>query len=321
MKVIVTGGAGFIGSHLVDQLLTDGEEVIAIDDLSRGDLSNLSKATQSRNFRFVRGDLNSSEFANANIRDVELVYHLAAVNGTRYFSEKPRQVIENNIRTTENVLQAIVKNGVKKIVFSSSSEVYGYPAKFPTPETAQSVFDPPEITRWSYAVSKLSDEHLCFAYNKEFGLGAICLRLFNTYGPRLIGTVYGQVVSIFIKRALAGENLEVFGSGDQTRSFCFVSDTVRGMLLSSKYDGKRAELFNIGNEDEITINNLAEKVVRAIDEPDLNVKIDHLPSVPGDSPRRCPSIQKARDKLGYSPKIRLDDGLKVTIQWFRSQSN
>jgi len=320
IKSIVTGGAGFIGSHLVEQLLKDGEEVICVDDLSRGNISNLDISMKSKNVEFIEGDLTSADFANSYIRGAEIVYHLAAINGTRYFYEKPRYVIQTNLKTTENVLEAANRNGVRKVVFASSSEVYGYPTQFPTPETAQLVFDSPEVTRWSYAISKLCDEHLCFAYNKEFGLQTTCLRIFNTYGPRLLGTSYGQVVSIFIKRALAGQSLEVFGNGEQTRSFSFVTDTVQGIILSSKHNTKNTEIFNLGSEDEVSINNLAQKIIAACG-MSAKVKIEYLPSISGDSPRRHPALLKARNLLGYVPRIGLDEGLQTTVEWFRTVPN
>ncbi len=257
MRSIVTGGAGFIGSHLIEHLLKDGEEVVCVDNFSRGDHSNLGLARESKNFELISGDLMSSEFAKVNIRGADVVYHLAAVNGTKWFYERPIHVIQNNITTTENVLEAANRNGIRKVIFASSSEVYGCPNEFPTPETVKLVFDSPEVTRWSYAVSKLIDEHLCFAYNKEFGLETICLRIFNTYGPRLLGTSYGQVVSIFIRKALSGEALEIFGNGEQTRSFCYVNDTVQGFINSSRYVSKKTEIFNIGNDYEVSINDLA----------------------------------------------------------------
>ncbi|MDA4129362.1 MAG: NAD-dependent epimerase/dehydratase family protein [Thaumarchaeota archaeon] len=321
MRCIITGGAGFIGSHLTEQLLRNKDEVLCVDDLSRGNLSNLEIANKSKNFRFVQGNLSSQEFAHQAIRDAEIVYHLAAVNGTRFFYEKPRFVIETNIKTTENVLEAANRNGIGKVVFASSSEVYGYPTEFPTPETAQLVFDSPVVSRWSYAISKLSDEHLCFAYQKEFGLSVTCLRIFNTYGPRLDGSPYGQVVSIFIKRALGGQDLEIFGSGDQTRSFAYVGDTVRGITLSAKYASKNPEIFNIGSEIEVSINDLAERIIAACQKFSENIRIIHLPEMTGDSPRRHPSLQKAKELLGYTPTVSLEEGLRYTIDWFRSGRN
>jgi UDP-glucose 4-epimerase len=320
MKTIVTGGAGFIGSHLVDELLRRGEEVVCIDDLSRGISENLENARKSKSLRFVKGDLTSKEFASSSIRDSDVVYHLAAMNGTKYFYEKPRSVIETNLRTTENVLSAASANGIKKIVFSSSSEVYGRANIFPTPESSLLSFDPPDVTRWSYAVSKLCDEHLCYSYAKEFGISVSCLRIFNTYGPRLLGTAYGQVVSIFIKNVLEGKGIEVYGDGDQTRSFCYVSDTVDGIIKSRKHDAK-AEVFNIGREEEISVNKLAEMVISACGRRPSDVKIRHSPALAGDSPRRLPSIKKARELLNYEPRVGMEEGLRQTIDWFRAQSS
>jgi nucleoside-diphosphate-sugar epimerase len=319
-RVIVTGGAGFIGSHLVDELLRRGDEVVCIDDLSRGSDKNLESAQKSKNLQFVKGDLTSLEFANSSICDADLVYHLAAVNGTKFFYEKPRYVIETNIKSTENVLSAAAKHGIKKIVFSSTSEVYGRQSIFPTPETAELIFDPPDVARWSYAVSKLSDEHLCYSYAKEFGISVTCVRIFNTYGPRLLGTPYGQVVSIFVKNVLSGNEIEIFGDGEQTRSFCYVSDTVNGIISSGNNIAKGAAVFNIGSESEVSINRLAEMVISACGSSPRDVKIRHLPALEGDSTRRVPSIKKARTLLNYEPKVGLERGLKLTIDWFRAQS-
>jgi UDP-glucose 4-epimerase len=318
-RAIVTGGAGFIGSHLVDELLRQGEEVVCVDDLSRGSPQNLESARKSKSLEFVEGDLMSKEFANFCIRDADVVYHLAAVNGTKYFYEKPRSVIETNIRTTENVLSAMTRNGIRKMVFSSSSEVYGRSGIFPTPESSQVTFDPPDVARWSYAVSKLCDEHLCYSYSKEFGISVSCLRIFNTYGPRLLGTPYGQVVSIFIKNVLADKDIEIFGDGEQTRSFCYVSDTVEGIINSSDYTASKVEVFNIGKEEEISINRLAEMVISACGRRPYDVKIRHSPPLAGDSPRRLPSIRKAQTLLNFEPKIGLQEGLRLTVEWFRSQ--
>jgi len=318
-RVIVTGGAGFIGSHLAEELLRQDKEVVCIDNLSRGRYENLESALKSKSLKFVKGDLTSKEFADSTIRDADLIYHLAAVNGTKYFYEKPRYVIETNFKTTENVLSAAAKNGIKKIVFSSTSEVYGLQSVFPTPETAQLIFDLPEVTRWSYAVSKLCDEHLCYSYAKEFGISVSCLRIFNTYGPRLLGTPYGQVVSIFIKNVLSGNQIEIFGDGEQTRSFCYVSDTVDGMISSGNHTVNGTEVFNIGNEREISINRLAEMVISACGRSPRDVKIMYLPSLEGDSLRRLPSLRKARKILNYEPRVGLEKGLKLTIDWFRAQ--
>jgi UDP-glucose 4-epimerase len=321
MKTIVTGGAGFIGSHLAEKLLSLGEQVLCVDDLSRGSPKNLETAQKFKSLKFVKGDLASKEFAESTIRDVDVVYHLAAVNGTKFFYERPRSVIETNLKTTENVLSASAKNGVRKVVFSSSSEVYGRATVFPTPESSLLSFDPPEVTRWSYAVSKLCDEHLCYSYAKEFGISVSCLRIFNTYGPRLLGTPYGQVVSIFIKNVLAGKDIEIFGDGNQTRSFCFISDTVDGIVKSAGYAAGKTEVFNIGREEEISINRLAEMIISACGRRPSDVKIRHSPPLEGDSQRRLPSVRKARELLKYDPKVGLEDGLKQTVDWFRAQPN
>jgi UDP-glucose 4-epimerase len=316
MTSIVTGGAGFIGSHLVDELLTKGEQVVSIDNYSRGSQDNLKVAMCSKKLVTVEGDLVSENFANEHIKNAEIVYHLAAINGTKHFYERPRSVIETNLRSTQNVLSASVRNGIKKIVFSSSSEVYGYPRVFPTSEDSQPTFDSPSVPRWSYGVSKFCDEHFCYAYAREFGIPIIIVRLFNTYGPRLLGTPEGQVVSIFIKSALEGRKLQIFGKGEQTRSFCYVSDTVDGIIRGANYPAESAEIFNIGNDTEITINELARKVLEACGS--RSSQIEHLPPMIGDSPRRVPSLEKARKLLGYSPKVDLQTGLEQTIEWFRN---
>jgi UDP-glucose 4-epimerase len=316
---IVTGGAGFLGSHLVEELVRAGEQVISIDNFMRGSRDNLEDIKDAKNLEILEGDLMSGDFANKFVKNADIVYHLAAVNGTKLFYERPRFVIETNLGSTQNVLSAAVRNGIRKVVFTSSSEVYGYPITFPTSEESLLTYDSPSVTRWSYGVSKLCDEHLCYAYAKEFGLSIAILRIFNTYGPRLLGTPDGQVISIFVKNALAGRKLQIFGEGNQTRSFCYVSDTVDGIIKSGKYAFKGVELFNIGNEEEITIKELAKKVLEACNCQGL--KIEHLPPLLGDSPRRVPSLKKARTLLGYEPRVHLQNGLNRTVEWFRMRSN
>ncbi len=254
MRAIVTGGAGFIGSHLIERLLAEGDEVIGIDDFSRGNDSNLELAKKSKNFVLVSGDLTLPEFASEKLREADVLFHLAAVNGTLSFYERPLHVLKTNLKITENVLRAANDNGIKKVIFASSAEVYGYPSEIPTSETATMIFDSPEVARWSYAIGKLNDENLCYAYNEEYGLETICLRLFNTYGPRLLGSENGQVISIFVKRAIDGQTIPVFGDGNQTRSFCYVTDTVQGFHKCSKISFKKTEVFNIGKEGDISIN-------------------------------------------------------------------
>jgi nucleoside-diphosphate-sugar epimerase len=314
---LVTGSAGFVGSHLVDLLLADGHEVVGIDNLFRGSIANHSDALRSPRFCFNECDVLDAPQVERLAAGVECVFHLAAINGTKYFYECPELVMHTNVQGTENVLRAAAVNHVKSVVFTSSSEVYGQPAVVPTPEDAPSVFEPSTSVRWSYAVSKLLDEHMCAAHSRQSGANVAILRLFNAYGPRQVSSSYGQVVGMFAERLLRGKPPVVFGDGQQTRSFTYVEDMVRGIELASRRVSG-CTVINIGNSDEVTITDLALLMRSLVSEmggvvPEPGQLYEHEPL------RRCPDISRAKKLLGYSPKVRLGEGLAMTLDWFRSR--
>jgi len=314
--VLVTGGAGFLGSHLVDRLLSMGLEVIVLDNLFRGSKANLAQHQGNRNFRFEHGDILDASTLRKAVKGVDTVFHMAAINGTRYFYEQPRRVLEVNGLGTRNLLQAACDENVKRVVFASTSEVYGEPRHFPTLEDEPINFDPPLERRWSYAVSKLFGEHLCFSLNAERKLETVVLRYFNAYGPRLIGTPYGQVVAIFIRSVLRGVAPTIHGDGKQTRTFTYVTDSVDATIAAAESEQAVGGVFNIGSGEETTILDLAEEIIEICGRTG-ELKPIHDDPLPGDSRRRCPDTNKARQILGFQAEIGLKYGLEKTVQWFK----
>jgi len=314
-RYLVTGGAGFLGSHLVDALIKKGQ-VVVLDNLFRGNSDNLKLHLDKPSFSFIKGDILKPSDVNRAIKDVDVVFHLAAINGTRYFYERPLEVLSVNAVGTKNVLDAAFDHQVKTLVFASTSEVYGHSNAFPTPETARTIFDAPTVTKWSYAVSKLYGEHLCLAYYKSRDLPIVILRYFNTYGPRLIGTPYGQVVSMFINRLIKGKKIEVYGNGEQTRSFAYVEDTIRATVRASEVKSVIGEVLNIGSQEEVSINQLAFRIAELMGKKPEKFAV-HKEALEGDVRRRLPDLSKAKRLLGFRPRVSLEEGLKKTIDWFR----
>jgi len=313
--VLVTGGAGFLGSHLVDRLLAMGIRVRVLDNLFRGSAANLSKHRESPDFTFIQGDILDFPALLKAASGVDTVFHMAAINGTRYFYEQPQEVLKVNSLGTMNVFQAADELDVNKVVFASSSEVYGTPGHFPTSEAEPINLDPPKETRWCYAVSKLLGEHLSYAANKR-GIDTIVLRYFNAYGPRLLGTPYGQVVSIFIRDVLKGTPPTINGHGRQTRSFTYVTDTIEATIAAAETERAVGEVLNIGSQDEVTILELATKIIDLCGQSGT-LRPVHVEPLPADSRRRVPDTTKTERVLGFRPKVSLTDGLKKTIHWFR----
>jgi nucleoside-diphosphate-sugar epimerase len=252
------------------------------------------------------------------VKGVNLIYHLAAINGTRYFYEEPLLVTEVNVNGTLNILKAAHESGGVRVIFASSSEVYGEPSVIPTPEDVVTQFHSPSITlRHSYSASKFIGEILCLTYFEKYSLPVTIIRYFNVYGPRLIGTPYGQVVSIFINRVLNGYPPEIYGDGNQTRSFTYITDIIDGTIKVAESDTTIGSVLNMGIDRETTINELATKILDLCDMQDL--KLRYLAPLPGDCRRRCPNIDKIKRLIDWYPKVELVDGLKKTIEWFKSQ--
>src|SRR5579884_1690471 len=318
MRVLVTGGAGFIGSHLVDRLIARGDQVCVLDHLSTGRIENVRQYVDHPRFTLVKDSILNADVVNRLVESCDLVFHLAAAVGVWHIVENPLAAISVNVEGTENVLRAAFRFW-RKVVIASSSEVYGKSTKAPLGEDDDRVLGPTTISRWSYSSAKAIDEHFAYAYAAR-GLPVAILRFFNVYGPRIHENGYGTVVARFIHQALNGRPLTVHGDGRQTRCFCYVEDTVAGILLAAQTPEAEGHVFNIGSAVEISIHDLARLIKR------LTGSSSEIEFVPyrdyyglhfEDTPRRVPDLRKARRVLGYEPRVPLEQGLERTIEWCR----
>jgi nucleoside-diphosphate-sugar epimerase len=307
-KALVTGGAGFIGSHLADRLLAGGWEVFALDDVSTGSLDNIAHLRDRRDFHLVVDSVLSPAVVSEVVHKCDVVFHMAAAVGVRLIVEQPVHTMITNVQGTETVLGYCSKFG-KRVLVASSSEVYGdHREERPLAETDRRVYGPTTEKRWLYADSKAMDEHLALSYHLERGLDAIVVRLFNTVGPRQSGR-YGMVIPRFVERALAGEPLEVHGDGTQTRSFCHVSDTVRALCDLMDASAIGGEIFNVGSSERVSILELAERVKRATgsDSPIEFVPYERVYDQGiEDTLHREPATGKIRDAIGWQTTLDLD---------------
>jgi UDP-glucose 4-epimerase len=307
MRILVTGGAGFIGSHLCERLLADGHAVVAVDDLSTGSKANLAKARHHRRFRFVEGSVLDARLTARLVAKADAVAHLAAAVGVMLIVESPVRTIETNIRGTEVVLEAAAKNRAA-VLLASTSEVYGKSARVPFSEEDDAVLGPPTKGRWSYAASKLVDEFLAISYWKERGLPAVVARLFNTVGPRQSGR-YGMVLPRFVEQALRGGPVTVFGDGRQTRCFAHVSDVVGALAMLLRTRRARGGVFNVGSDKEISIGGLARLVLKRTGS---RASIRRIPYDRAyeegfeDLRRRVPDLTRIRRLIGYRPRIGIE---------------
>jgi UDP-glucose 4-epimerase len=320
MRVLITGGAGFVGSHLSDGLLSRGDEVFVLDNLSTGSIDNIAHLKSHPKFHYTIESVTNEPVLAELIDSCDAVVHLAAAVGVKLIVEAPVHTIETNVHGTEVVLKHANKKK-KLVVIASTSEVYGKSADVPFREDADLVLGPSEKHRWAYACSKLIDEFLALAYWKERKLPVIILRLFNTVGPRQTGQ-YGMVIPNFVRQALAGHPITVFGDGTQSRSFTYVGDVVRAML--GLIDEPRAvgQVFNIGNGQEITIGDLAARIKALTHSASTIVRVPYEQAYEAgfeDMPRRVPDISKVRSLVGYEPTVELDEILQRVIEYFRQQ--
>jgi UDP-glucose 4-epimerase len=318
-RILVTGGAGYIGSHLCDALIAEGHCVTAFDNLSTGKIANLQHLLGHERFNFVNDSiLNEAEIERLT-REVEIVYHLAAVVGVKHVMDNPLATIQTNLRGTEIVLECAFKYW-RRVVLASSSEVYGKSQVVPLREDADTLLGPTAVGRWSYALSKALDEHLGFIYAQR-GLPLGIVRYFNSYGPRLDPAGYGSVMARFITQALQDAPLTVLDNGQQTRCFTYISDTVRGTLLVGTHQAAVGQVFNIGNDRETSVLELAEKVIRATGS---RSQVTHVPYEQFYGPRfeetrrRVPDVAKAERVLGFRAEVPLEEGLRQTIGYFRA---
>ena len=320
MRVLITGGAGFIGSHLADAYLQRGDEVLVIDDLSTGTIDNIQHLKSNPKFHYTIDSVHNQPVTAELVDQCDVVFHLAAAVGVKLIVESPVRTIETNVRGTEVVL-ALANKKQKRVLVASTSEVYGLSADVPFKEDGNLVMGATTKGRWSYACSKAIDEFLALAYWREKKLPTTIVRLFNTVGPRQTGR-YGMVIPTFVKQALAGRPITVYGDGRQTRCFGYVGDVVGALIKLMDTTESIGQVFNIGSTEEISILQLAEKV------KELTQSTSEIVFVPYDDayeegfedmPRRVPDTNKINQLVGFKPEMTLDGILETVISFHRGR--
>ncbi len=317
MRVLITGGAGFIGSHLAEHLIARGDEVYALDDLSTGRVQNLANLKDNPNFHLIVDSVLQPAIVNELVNKVDVVYHLAAAVGVKTIVEQPVRTLRVNLGGTEVVLDACCKFQ-RPVLVASTSEVYGdHRSETPLHESSRRIYGATTQKRWAYADSKAMDEFLALAYHEEFELETVIVRLFNTVGPRQSGQ-YGMVIPRFVERALTDETIEIYGDGEQTRCFCHVADTVVALSgLMDELPRTSGELFNVGAPNQISILDLADRIMEMTGS---SSSISHVPfrEVYGtgieDMLHRVPCIDKVHETLGWTPERTLEDILTDVVE-------
>ena len=315
MNYLVTGGAGFIGSHLVERLLYAGHRVTVLDDLSTGRADNLSRVIDNPKLQLIRDTVGSDRTVDLAVANADVVYHLASAVGVKLIVDQPVQTIRTIIRGTEVVLEGAYRFN-RPVLITSSSEVYGKGARVPFAEDDDVVMGSTSHTRWCYAYAKGIDEFLGLAYHRQFGLPVTIVRLFNTVGPRQVG-MYGMVLPRFVASALAGRALQVYGDGKQSRCFCHVSDIVDALVKLMDTPSARGSVYNLGSNEETTIEDLAKKVI-AITGSKSGIEYVPYEQAYGqqfdDLPRRVPKLDRIRAAIGFEPQSSLEQIIRSVIE-------
>jgi UDP-glucose 4-epimerase len=315
MKALVTGGAGFIGSYLAERLIKNGNEVVIVDNLSTGSLKNIESLKGKSGFEFVEGDIRDARLMEALAERSEVIFHLAAAVGVKLIADSPVHTIETNIGGTEKVLEAANKFR-RKILIASSSEVYGKSEAVPFREDDDIVLGSTSLPRWSYACSKAIDEFLGLAFYQQYGLSVVIARFFNTIGPRQTGR-YGMVVPRFVRWALRGEPVLIYGTGKQKRCFCYVEDLVEAVIGLMNCQQAAGKVYNIGSNEEITIEGLADKVIGMTGSKSEKKFIPYEVAYGRpmeDMMQRVPSLERIKNAIAWEPKTSLAEMLRVIIE-------
>ena len=321
MTALITGGAGFIGSHLAERLLADGAEVILLDNLSTGSLKNLETFRSNPRLQFVKGDIRDTTLVQLLTSRCEIVFHLAAAVGVQLIADAPVHTIETNIAGTEVVLEAANKFG-RRILLASSSEVYGKSENVPFHEDDDFVLGGTAFSRWAYACSKAIDEFLAQAFHQQYGLGVVTARFFNTIGPRQTGR-YGMVVPRFVQWALKNEPIQIYGTGEQTRCFCYVQDLIDAIIALMDRDAAAGQVFNIGSCEEISMEALADRIIRITGSRSTKQFVPYVVAYGRpieDMMRRVPSTERIRNAIGWQPKTSLDETLRMIVEYYRDSA-
>ena len=313
-RILITGGAGFIGSHLAERLLADGASVVALDDFSTGRMENIAHLLQRPGFELVRDSVENEATVNLLMASCDAVHHLASAVGVKLIVDEPVRTIRTTIHGTEVVLEA-ANRFRRRVLITSSSEVYGKGTRVPFGEDDDVVMGPTRSTRWCYAYGKGIDEFLGLAYHKQFGLPVVVVRLFNTVGPRQVG-MYGMVLPRFVTAALNHEPLQVYGDGKQTRCFCHVTDVADALVRLAGAPAAVGQVFNVGSDEEVSIEELARRVIRLTNSKST---IEHLSYEQAygqrfdDMARRVPRLERVRSVIPFAPKLNLDQIIQSVI--------
>lgn len=320
LTCLITGGAGFIGSHLADALIAAGHRVLAIDDLSTGNIDNVNHLRGNGKFHLARASITDDIVIDRMASQADVIFHMAAAVGVKLVIEHPVHAIETNVIGTEAVLQAALRYNCR-VLMASTSEVYGKGSKIPFSEDDDVLLGATNKNRWSYAASKMVDEFLGLAYQHEYGLAVTPVRLFNTVGPRQTGR-YGMVIPRFVRQALRGEPITVYGDGKQSRCFCDVRDVVRAFVDLAHHAKAPGQVFNVGGTEEVTIRELAERVKTVTNSDSTITNIPYEEAyAPGfeDMQRRIPDTSRIRKLLGWQPRYSLDEILHKIVAYERDK--